>query len=283
MKLRVLMMGLLGCAATLAWGAEAPELKDTKQKFSYAVGMSLGAGWKRQYIDVDLEVMLKGIKDAQAGKTLLTEAEARETIMAYQKEHNAWLAEKHKKDGEAFLAENKNKEGVVTLPSGLQYKVLAEGKGDSPKTNDIVTVNYRGTFVDGTEFDSSYKNDQPATIGLSPGRVINGWREALPLMKPGAKWQLFIPPSLGYGERGRGPVPPNATLIFEVELLSFKSPEAPKPASSEPVTSDIIRVPSKEEMDKGAQPQIIKPADIEKIKAQEKEKADKEKAKPAEK
>ena len=272
------MMGLLGCAATLAWGADAPELKDTKQKFSYAVGMTLGGGWKRQYIDMDLDLMLKGIKDVQAGKTLLTEAEAREIIMAFQKEHSAWLAEKQKKDGEAFLAENEKKEGVVTLPSGLQYKVLVEGKGESPKTNDLVTVNYRGTLVDGTEFDNSARNNQPATLSLAPGRVINGWREALPLMKPGAKWQLFIPPNLAYGERGRGPVPPNATLIFEVELVSFQSP---KPASSEPVTSDIIRVPSKEEMDKGAQPKVLTPADVEKIKAEEKEKADKQKAKPA--
>lgn len=270
-------MGLLGCAATLAWGADATELKDTKQKFSYAVGMSMGAGWKRQSIDMDLDMMLKGIKDAQAGQTLLTDAEARKTIMDFQSEHTVWLAEKNKKDGEAFLAENKKKEGVVVLPSGLQYKVLAEGKGESPKTNDIVTVNYRGTFVDGTEFDSSYKNNQPATLGLGPGRVIDGWREALPLMKPGAKWQLFIPPGLAYRERGRGPVPPNSTLIFEVELVSIQSP---KPPASEPVTSDVIRVPSKEEMDKGAQPQIIKAGDLEKVKAQEKEKADKEKAKP---
>jgi FKBP-type peptidyl-prolyl cis-trans isomerase FklB len=269
------MMGLLGCAAALSWGADATELKDAKEKFSYAVGMSMGAGWKRQYIDIDLEVMIKGLKDAQGGKTLLTDAEALKIIRDFQSEHNAWLAEKHKKDGEAFLAENKQKDGVVVLPSGLQYKVLAEGKGESPKTNDLVTVNYRGTFIDGTEFDSSYKNNQPATLSLGRGGVIDGWREALPLMKPGAKWQLFIPANLAYGQRGNRGIPPNAALIFEVELISS---ESPKPARSEPVTSDIIRVPSKEEMDKGAQPQVIKPADLEKIKAQEKEKADKEKA-----
>jgi len=278
------MLGLLGCAAALSWGADAVDLKDAKQKFSYAVGMSMGAGWKRQYIDIDIDVMVKGIQDGKAGNTLITDTEARKIITDYQSEHTVWLAEKHKKDGEEFLAGNKNKEGVVELPSGLQYKVLAQGKGESPKTNDIITVNYRGTFIDGTEFDSSAKNNnQPATLSLSRGRIIDGWLEALALMKPGAKWQLFIPSNLAYGQRGRNPVPPNAALIFEVELVSFKSPDKPAGAAapaSEPVTSDIIRVPSKEEMEKGAQPQVIKAADLEKVKAQEKEKADKEKAKP---
>jgi FKBP-type peptidyl-prolyl cis-trans isomerase FklB len=248
--------------------AEATQLKDGQEKFSYAVGMMLGGQWRRQSIDINLEILLRGIKDAQAKKTLLDEKEAQMVITEFQQDHRAKLAEKNKKEGEAFLEENKKKAGVVTRPSGLQYKVLAEGKGESPSTNDIVTVNYRGTFVDGSEFDSSYKSDRPATFGLRPGGVIEGWREALPLMKTGAKWQLFIPANLAYAERGRGPVGPNAALLFDVELISFQSPQ---PA----VTSDIIKVPSKDELEKGAKPEVIKASELDKYIAEEKAKAGK--------
>ena len=161
-------------------------------------------------------------------KTLLSDKEAQEVMMTFQKEQMAKLnenarklGEKNKKEGETFLAENKKKPGVVTLPSGLQYKILKEGTGRNPKATDTVVTHYRGTLLDGKEFDSSYKRGEPATFPLNG--VIRGWTEALQLMKPGAKWQLFIPPQLAYGERGAGQdIGPNATLIFEVELIAIK-------------------------------------------------------------
>jgi FKBP-type peptidyl-prolyl cis-trans isomerase FklB len=158
----------------------------------------------------------------------MTEQEVNETLTAFQKEmaaqqaeRNKILVEKNKKEGEIFLAENKKKEGVVTLPSGLQYKVIKEGTGETPKLTDTVTVNYSGTLIEGTEFDSSYRRGQPATFPVKG--VIAGWTEALQLMKVGSKWQLFIPSNLAYGERGAGrDIGPNTTLIFDVELLSIK-------------------------------------------------------------
>jgi FKBP-type peptidyl-prolyl cis-trans isomerase FklB len=282
MKTHLLASLMVFSLASLAFGADAPQLKDQKQKFSYSVGMNLANGWKRQSIEVDTESLFQGIKDAMGGKTLLTESESREIIMAFQREQRArqeeirkQQGEKNKKEGETFLAENKKKDGVVTLPSGLQYKVLVEGKGESPKATDTVTVNYRGTLLDGTEFDSSYKRGQPATFNVTG--VIRGWTEALQLMKPGAKWQLYIPAELAYGERGSGAnIGPNAALQFEVELISFKGTQ---PATAEPVTSDIIRVPSADEMKAGAKIEVIKASEVEKFKAAEKEKTpDKEKA-----
>jgi FKBP-type peptidyl-prolyl cis-trans isomerase FklB len=169
------------------------------------------------------------LKDSYGGgKTILTEDQARQaledfqkTLMAKQAETMKILSEKNKADGEKFLAENAKKEGVKVLPSGLQYKEITPGTGKSPKTADTVTTHYKGTLIDGTEFDSSYKRGQPATFPVSG--VIPGWTEALQLMKEGAKWQLFVPPDLAYGERGAGQViGPNATLIFEVELLAVK-------------------------------------------------------------
>jgi FKBP-type peptidyl-prolyl cis-trans isomerase FklB len=156
----------------------------------------------------------------------LSKEEIQETMAAFQKE----LMEKYKEKGEAFLAENKKKEGVKTLPDGLQYKVIKAGTGKKPKADDVVTVNYRGTLIDGTEFDSSYKRGQPATLPVSGG-MIPGWAEALQLMEEGAKWEIFIPSNLAYGESGRGGIiGPNATLIFEVELVSIKEkPQANKP------------------------------------------------------
>jgi FKBP-type peptidyl-prolyl cis-trans isomerase FklB len=184
------------------------------------------------------------------------------------------LGEKNKKEGTEFLAANKSKPGVQLLPDGLQYKVLTEGKGPKPTTNDTVTVNYRGTLLDGTEFDSSYKRGQPASFRVTG--VIKGWTEALQLMPVGSKWQLFIPSDLAYGERGSGMnIGPNATLTFEIELLSIKEPEKPVAATTapqQPVTSDIIKVPSAEELKKGAKIEIIKPDQIEKEKQKEAEK-----------
>lgn len=241
-------------------------LKDQTQTNSYSIGMSLGNIWKAQELDVDLDMMRKGITDAMSGgKTLLTETEARAALNVMQQEVRTRLeakrkvqGEKNKIEGEAFLKSNATNAGVVTLPSGLQYKIITEGTGDMPKSNDTVTVNYRGRLIDGTEFDSSYSRNQPATFALN--RVIKGWTEGMQLMKVGSKFELFLPSNLAYGETGSGmKIPPNTTLIFEVELLAIKPAAAP--AASQPVTSDIIKVPSADEMKKGAQIEVIKKDD----------------------
>ncbi|MCL5097318.1 MAG: FKBP-type peptidyl-prolyl cis-trans isomerase, partial [Candidatus Omnitrophica bacterium] len=230
------------------------------------IGVRLGTIWKEQGVDVDLDTVMLGLKDGLAGTpTLMTEKERDQTLMDYQKELRAKVEEKrkeegakNKKEGEAFLAANKVKPGVVTLPDGLQYKVITEGKGENPQATDTVTVNYKGTTIDGAEFDSSYQRGQPATFPLN--RVIKGWTEALQLMKPGAKWELFLPPTLAYGELGHGPkIGPEATLIFEVELLSVKPPVA---VTNAPVTSDIIKVPSAAEIKNGAKIEVIKKEDL---------------------
>jgi FKBP-type peptidyl-prolyl cis-trans isomerase FklB len=210
-------------------------LATTKQKASYAIGMNWGTGLHRQGIDVDSAALIQGMKDALAGgKTLLTEDEARSALMQLQKEMQekqqakaAQEGEANKKEGDAYLAANKTKEGVVTLPSGLQYKILKEGSGPKPAATDSVVCNYKGTLINGTEFDSSYKRGEPATFPVTG--VIKGWTEALQLMPVGSKWQLFIPPDLAYGPRGTpgGPIGPNATLIFEVELISIKDKNPP--------------------------------------------------------
>jgi FKBP-type peptidyl-prolyl cis-trans isomerase FklB len=201
-----------------------------KDKNSYAIGMTFGDSLRRQSVDVDPDMLLKGMKDALAGgKTVLTEQEARTTIANLQAEVRKIQEEKmqlageaNKKEGQAFLDANKTKDGVVTLPSGLQYKILQAGTGPKPTTTDSVVCNYRGTLINGKEFDSSYKRGQPATFPVSG--VIKGWTEALQLMPVGSKWQLFVPPDLAYGARGAGPdIGPNATLIFEVELISIQS------------------------------------------------------------
>jgi FKBP-type peptidyl-prolyl cis-trans isomerase FklB len=213
-------------------GQGASTLTTQGDKFSYALGMSLGANLRKQSISVDEDILARGLKDGLGGgKTLLTEEEARAVMTAaqaefrkQQQEKAQQLGEANKKDGAAFLAANKAATGVVTLPSGLQYKVIQAGTGPKPAPTDTVTVNYRGTLLNGTEFDSSYKRGQPATF-LVTG-VIRGWTEALQLMPVGSKWQLFIPSDLAYGERGAGAdIAPNATLIFEVELMSIKPPE----------------------------------------------------------
>ena len=230
MKKRVAMAM---CAAVALSGAaiaaDAPELKGEKEKISYSIGMDIGGNLKRGSVDVDPDMLAKGLKDSYGdGKTLLTEDQARQTIADFQKtlmakkaETMQKLAEKNKADGETFLAENAKKEGVKSLPSGLQYKEITPGKGKSPKATDTVTTHYKGSLIDGTEFDSSYKRGEPATFPVSG--VIPGWTEALQLMKEGAKWQLFLPSNLAYGEKGAGrDIGPNATLIFEVELISVK-------------------------------------------------------------
>ena len=256
------------CVVAFAVSIQAADkelLKDQKDKVSYSYGLRYGSNFKLQGIEIDPEIFAKGMKDALAGGgTLVTEKEARDIITAHQKEMRAQQEEKNKiigaknkQEGEAFLAENAKKEGVKTLPSGVQYQVLTQGTGPTPKTNDTVVTQYRGTLIDGTEFDSSYKRGEPYTTPVN--FVIKGWSEALQLMKVGSKWKVYIPSHLAYGERGYGrQIGPNATLIFEVELLSIKPPAIPSIAT-QPVTSDIIKVPSAEEFKKGAKIEIIKP------------------------
>jgi FKBP-type peptidyl-prolyl cis-trans isomerase FklB len=204
-------------------------LKTPKDKASYAIGMNVGKSLHKDSVDVDPAILLRGLKDALAGgKTLLTDDEAKTAMAAIQadlrKKQEAKMAvvgDANKKEGDAFLAENKTKEGVVTLPSGLQYKILKEGAGPKPSATDSVVCNYKGTLIDNTEFDSSYKRGQPATFPV--GQVIKGWTEVLQLMPVGSKWQVWVPSELGYGPRGPGgAIGPNSTLIFEIELLSIQ-------------------------------------------------------------
>ena len=227
-----MMLLLFGLLVTQVGGQEAQVFKTEKEKVSYSFGVDVVRNFKRQGIDLDADLFQKGIRDALSGGNLLmTDDEIRKTVVTFQAEMKqrrtkarvtlAKNADKNKKEGEAFLAENKTKGGVVTLPSGLQYKILKTGDGRKPTDSDTVLVNYRGTVLNGTEFDSSYQRGQPATFNLST--VIPGWREALKLMPVGSTWQLFIPPDLAYGVRGSGSsIGPNATLIFEVELLAIK-------------------------------------------------------------
>jgi FKBP-type peptidyl-prolyl cis-trans isomerase FklB len=215
-----------------AGGASAQEdtgLKTDKDKLSYALGMDLGTQLKAKSVDIDPEVFSRAFRTALAGGTLLlTEEEKEAAIAALQQSMRARqveaaraAGEKNKQEGDAFLAANKAAPGVVVLPSGLQYKVLTEGTGRKPTPEDTVVVHYRGTLVDGKEFDSSHKRNEPATFPVKG--VIPGWTEVLQLMPVGSKWQVVIPPALAYGERGAGAdIGPNATLVFEVELVSIK-------------------------------------------------------------
>jgi FKBP-type peptidyl-prolyl cis-trans isomerase len=215
-------------------GARAPlTLKTDKDKASYAIGVNIGKQMHKDSVDVDPAIISRGMKDAIAGgKLLLTDDEMKIALTKFSGELRAKqeqamqkAGEINKKAGDDFLAQNKTKEGVVALPDGLQYKILKEGTGPKPTANDTVVCNYRGTLLDGTEFDSSYKRGQAATFPVSG--VIKGWTEAVQLMPVGSKWQLFLPADLAYGNRGAGQdIGPNATLIFEVELLSIQNKAA---------------------------------------------------------
>ncbi len=205
------------------------DLKDQKEKESYSLGFQFGKNMKFQETEIDFGVYMSGLRDALEGKgPRMTQEDMRSTINALQKrlaeaqqKFRKDQAEKNLAEGKAFLEENGKKEGVTTLPSGLQYKVLAEGSGRTPQKSDMVTVHYRGTLLNGTEFDSSHSRGQPQVFRVDG--VIPGWTEALQLMKDGAKWQLFIPAELAYGERGIPQrIPPNSTLIFEIELISIQ-------------------------------------------------------------
>jgi FKBP-type peptidyl-prolyl cis-trans isomerase FklB len=198
-----------------------------KSAVSYSLGVSMGTQLKGNGVSADAinaQRLAQGVHDALTGKAKLTDAD-QSNITALVRSSVEGVAESNHRAAAKFLAENSKKPGVVTTASGLQYKVLAAGSGESPKASDEATVNYRGTLLDGTEFDSSYKRGEPATFPVS--RVIPGWTEALQLMKPGAKYELYVPPQLAYDMRSRPPIPPGSMLIFEVELLSFKGPQAP--------------------------------------------------------
>jgi len=237
-----------GQAAAAAKSPDGFELKTDKDKASYAIGMNIAQTLKKQGDMFDASIVERGLKDALAGdKTLITEDEAKAVLTSLQvamrqkmeeehkkqQEQMQQMAETNKKDGDAFLAENKAKAGVVTLPSGLQYKILSEGTGPKPAATDSVVCNYKGTLLDGTEFDSSAKHGGPATFPVSG--VIKGWTEALQLMPVGSKWQLYVPSDLAYGQRGAGGgIAPNSTLIFEVELVSIKSSTAAQPGVPAP-------------------------------------------------
>ncbi|HXX56413.1 MAG TPA: FKBP-type peptidyl-prolyl cis-trans isomerase [Thermodesulfovibrionales bacterium] len=229
--MKLFLAAVVGIAllAGQAFAAEEAVLKDQKDRVSYSIGVDIGNNLKKQSLEIDPDLLARGLKDAYTGgKTVISDQEVRDILVGLQKEMVAKqqeqakvVAEKNKKEGDAFLAENKKKEGVVTLPSGLQYKVIKEGSGPTPKLTDTVTVNYKGSLVDGKEFDSSYRRGQPASFPVNG--VIPGWTEALQLMKEGSTWEIVIPSNLAYGEKGAGGViGPNATLIFEVELLSVK-------------------------------------------------------------
>jgi FKBP-type peptidyl-prolyl cis-trans isomerase FklB len=219
---------------------KSPPFKDQKDKFSYSIGLNIGSNLSKQKIEINPDMVTAGIKDAIAGKPQLTQDQIKEVMTTFEKDmeqKQKAAGEKSAAEGAKFLEENKKKEGVKTTSSGLQYKVIKEGTGPQPKATDIVTVNYRGTLINGTEFDSSYKRGEPATFPLNG--VIKGWTEGVQLMKVGSKYQLFIPSQLGYGDRAVGPdITPNSTLIFDVELLGIKPPQAaaspavPAPAAS---------------------------------------------------
>ncbi len=221
--------------ATPVLAQDRPALKDTKDKASYSIGLSIGTQLKQRQSNLNGEALAAGMRDGFTGtKPLLSETEMQQTMDTFQKDMmktESESAQKNAAEGEKFLAENKSKAGVKTTASGLQYKVEKGGSGAAPKETDQATVNYRGTLINGTEFDSSYSRGKPATFGVN--QVIPGWTEALKMMKPGAKYQLFVPANLAYGKNSPGgAIGPNSALIFEVELISVQPSGSPSASPS---------------------------------------------------
>ena len=256
----------------------ASNFKDDREKASYGIGMFFGNHIKRSKMDVDTDVLVSAMKEVLAGKeTKLTDQQASEAIRDYQRAEQKKVAEKNKKEGEAFLAENKKKPDVKTMDvkladgstAELQYKVITAGTGETPKSNDVVSVNYKGTLISGKEFDSTAKRGMP--MKRAANQLIKGWTEALTHMKVGSKWEIYLPSSLAYGDMGNPSIDPGSTLIFEMELLGIEAPQPP-PTQQQPLTSDIIKVPSAEELKKGAKIEVIKPEEAAR-QAQEAQKA----------
>ena len=231
-------------------GAKAVTLATDLEKVSYSIGAQIGQNFKRQAIEINLDVMVQGIKDALAGGQLaLGEDEMRQIMSDFMQRNMAKMQElrkaeagKNLAEGNAFLEANKSKPGVKVLPSGLQYRVIREGTGKTPTANDRVKTNYAGRLIDGTEFDSSYKRGEPAEFAVKG--VIPGWTEALQLMKEGGKWELYIPANIAYGERGNRGIPPNSTLVFDIELLAV-TPGKPAPARAPAPPPGMPRMPRK--------------------------------------
>src|SRR6266567_3056183 len=247
MKKFIVIVSASLLALPLLGQEKSPQLKDQKDKVSYGIGMNIGFNLSRQKVDINPDILAAGIKDAIAGKPQLTSDQVKDVMAQFEKDmeqKQKQAGEKNKTEGAKFLEENKKKPGVKTTASGLEYKVEKEGTGAQPKPTDMVSVNYRGTLIDGTEFDSSYKRGQPATFPVNG--VIKGWTEALQLMKQGSKYQLVIPSNLAYGERAMGPdIGPNATLIFEVELQDVKPPPTPAPPGAPKVPAPPSPAPTK--------------------------------------
>src|SRR5881392_1376278 len=234
MKYFILIVSASLVALPLFGQEKSPQLKDQKDKVSYSIGMNIGFNLGRQKVDINPDILAAGIKDSIAGKPQLTQDQVKDIMAQFEKDmeqKQKQAGEKNKTDGAKFLEENKKKPGVKTTASGLEYKVEKEGTGAQPKPTDVVSVNYRGTLIDGTEFDSSYKRGQPATFPVNG--VIKGWTEALQLMKVGSKYQVFVASNLAYGERAVSPdLAANSTLIFEVELLDAKPAPTPGAAAA---------------------------------------------------
>jgi FKBP-type peptidyl-prolyl cis-trans isomerase FklB len=270
-KTTLILAFCLGAAAPLlADGTNM--LADEKARDSYAIGMSVGRNLahslQAQNVETDPDLIVRAFKDVlTSNATLLTPEQEQQTLTALQMEirarlqaKQAELAAKDKSESDAFLAKNKTQPGVVTLPDGLQYKVITEGDGEIPGNNDVVKVNFRGTLLDGAEFGAGNQSE------IAVGRVFRGWSEALKRMKVGSKWQLFIPPDLACGQNGMPPrIPPNAALIMDVELVAIQPSNPPPAAAGQPLTSDIIKVPSAEAMKKGAKIEILKPEDVQRL------------------
>ena len=221
LKSKICLISTLLSVMTVTVSAQ--ELTSDKQKFSYAVGVQIGQNLNAQAMDVDSKALVLGITDMVSKSELkLSIPEMEQAVASFQaqeQQRQQAAGQQNLAAGEKFLADNKANKDVIELTSGLQYKVLTKGTGAQPKATDTVTVHYRGTLIDGTEFDSSYGRGEPVAIALN--EVIPGWTEIVPLMPVGSKWQVYIPSKLGYGEGAAGPIGPNSTLIFDIELLSI--------------------------------------------------------------
>jgi FKBP-type peptidyl-prolyl cis-trans isomerase FklB len=225
MKYSVMVLMIIHFLVANSFAGETTLLKDENDRLNYSFGYQIGDNFKQKGLKVDMEILIKGIRDALSGaEPLMTQEEIRDTLVGFNKQSVAarraqkkQQARQYRDEGREFLAANAKKPGIVSLPSGLQYKIIREGTGKSPGPRDSVTVHYRGTLINGQEFDSSYRDNEPATFRVDG--VIKGWTEALQLMKEGAQWQLFIPEDLAYGERG---ALADRSLIFDVELISVQ-------------------------------------------------------------